>query len=130
MDIVTSLDARASSKNVQLIQIPTRVSFAQLNYLFSSCNYFAFVGKNQTWGLAPFKALAYGKPTIVSDGCGASSALHGVCNIVEAGNYMEISNCFASPIVINMQSVEKLFDELSIESYIQRVLGSLENLVE
>ena len=76
------------------------------------------MGENQTWGLAPFKALSMGKRTIVSDGCGAAKVLHDQCNVVKTGNISEIIDCFMSPIEIDKKNITVLLDELSIKNYV------------
>ena len=124
-ELVLDLEERGLFKGIDLLQIPKRVSFGQLNYLYESCDFFAFVGENQTWGLAPFKALSMGKRTIVSDGCGAAKVLHDQCNVVKTGNISEIIDCFMSPIEIDKKNITVLLDELSIKNYVARLLDNL-----
>jgi glycosyltransferase involved in cell wall biosynthesis len=48
------------------------VSEEKLRSLYYICDINLFPVKDQTWGLVPFEALAAGKPSIVSKGCGAA----------------------------------------------------------
>ncbi len=48
------------------------VSEEKLRSLYYACDINLFPVKDQTWGLVPFEALAAGKPSIVSKGCGAA----------------------------------------------------------
>jgi glycosyltransferase involved in cell wall biosynthesis len=49
-----------------------KVSEDDLRCLYRACDVNLFPGKDQTWGLVPFEALAAGKPSIVAQGCGAA----------------------------------------------------------
>lgn len=42
---------------------------------YQLCTIFCFVSVEQTWGLAPFEAMQFGKPVIISDGVGCSEVL-------------------------------------------------------
>lgn len=52
-----------------------KVSEDELRYLYHACDVNLFPGKDQTWGLVPFEALAAGKPSIVAEGCGAAEIM-------------------------------------------------------
>lgn len=42
---------------------------------YQYCDIFLFISVEQTWGLAPFEAMAYRKPVIISSGVGCSEVL-------------------------------------------------------
>lgn len=51
------------------------VSEDELRSLYYACDVNLFPVKDQTWGLVPFEALVAGKPSIISEGCGASEVM-------------------------------------------------------
>ena len=51
------------------------LSEEELAFMYNRCDLFVFPCDNQTWGLAPLEAMAFGKPTIVSTGSGVSEVL-------------------------------------------------------
>jgi len=51
------------------------VSENELRSLYYACDINLFPVKDQTWGLVPFEALVAGKPSIISEGCGASEVI-------------------------------------------------------
>ena len=51
------------------------ISEDELRRLYYACDVNLFPVKDQTWGLVPFEALVAGKPSIISEGCGASEVM-------------------------------------------------------
>ena len=60
-----------------------RVSDEKLNELYQLSNLFIFTAENQSWGLVPLEAMSYGKPCLVSSGCGVSDILIDKINCIK-----------------------------------------------
>jgi glycosyltransferase involved in cell wall biosynthesis len=58
--------------NVVFMDVTTQ---EKLRLLYQACDFNLYPVKNQTFGLVPFEVLAAGKPSIVSDECGAADVL-------------------------------------------------------
>jgi len=52
-----------------------KVSEEALRGLYHACDVNLFPGRDQTWGLVPFEALAAGTPSIVAEDCGAAAII-------------------------------------------------------
>ena len=86
LDIIgsTTRDPNYASKienMVKDLQVEERVKIwgqvdeEQYNELFNSCDIFAFLNIDQSWGLAVFEAMSCGMPTLVSNSVGAIELL-------------------------------------------------------
>ena len=53
-----------------------RLSDEELAYMYKFCDIFIFPSNPQSWGLAPLEAMLFGKPVIVTTGCGVSQVLN------------------------------------------------------
>ena len=51
------------------------ISENKLRSFYYACDVNLFPVKDQTWGLVPFEALVAGKPSIISNGCGAAEIM-------------------------------------------------------
>jgi glycosyltransferase involved in cell wall biosynthesis len=60
----------------------------ELAYLYHCCDIFVFPAVQQPWGLAPLEAMAFGKPVIITDGCGLAAVLkpRGLALVAEGRN--------------------------------------------
>jgi glycosyltransferase involved in cell wall biosynthesis len=71
------------------------VDESELRRLYAEADAFAFPNHPQTWGLAPFEAMASGTPVIVSKAAGASDVLKHEDNalLVDPGKPEQIADC-------------------------------------
>ncbi len=74
------IESRGVGERVRLPR--EAVSDAELRAAYAAADVFVFPNQRQTWGLAPFEALASGTPVILSTGAGAHELLAGRPGVV------------------------------------------------
>jgi glycosyltransferase involved in cell wall biosynthesis len=115
-----------------------KVSEDDLRHLYHACDVNLFPGKDQTWGLVPFEALAARKPSIVAEGCGAAEIMGqerigfvvnpSVEDLVSAVNFILRHHEYVEDLVSRGQKY--VADNLNWERYARDMYGVFRDMLE
>ncbi len=106
--IKTLVDSKGLSDRVRFLG---EMSDSELRELYASSEVFVFPNFPQTWGLAPFEAMASGTPAVVCEAAGAASVLKDNENalIVPPARPDRIAEC-----VTRLLTEPGMYDRLSV----------------
>jgi len=102
-----------------------KVNFDELSYIYQNTYCNLFFAKNQTWGLTPFEALMYNKPSIVSNESGCSEFLerHKINYIYKLNDSYEGCLKFLEENCQNFTYDKSKLVELLPKNYIKKLLS-------
>jgi len=106
------------------------VSEEDLRCLYHACDVNLYPVKDQTWGLVPFEALAAGKPSVVSQHCGAADIFSrkklGVVVKPKAEELAEAAYFLLKNPSVTEEMVERgrrfVSENLTYRSYVEKIL--------
>jgi glycosyltransferase involved in cell wall biosynthesis len=102
-----------------------KVNYEEINYIYSKIDCNLFFAINQTWGLTPFEALRFGKPSIVSSSSGCSEFL-AKKSIGHVHNLEDTYDLCASYLEnvrkTDLNTIKEKLKELNLDYYTNKIL--------
>lgn len=96
--IEKELKEKAKNKKVsENIKFLGRISDKELSEAYSRADIVIFPPENQSWGLVPIEAAYFGRPTLISDGCGV----------------VEVFKDNINALIYKMGNIDDMFEKLS-----------------
>jgi len=117
------LEREARGYGLEFRVIANTISDTDLIDHYRACRILCFVGEEQTWGLAPLRAISYGVPCVVSTGCGVHGVIQKLATVVSVGDVSKISEAIISPKPIDFTERSRVFAAYSVENYIDRIIN-------